>query len=556
MVSKGELKRKSVGDETIKRKKKKVNKKEFLNSNTKENNTEDVNCDSSTGLELFENSPFSALNGKVCENTLKAIDEMGFINMTKIQALSIPPLLEGKDLVGTAKSSSGKALAYLIPAIELMKKMKIGSRDGTGCIIITPTRELSLQIFAILKELLSYQEYTSALLIDGSDRKTEAQKLSRGANIIVATTGRLLYHLQNTPNFIYKNLQCLILDEADRILETGSENNLKQIINILPQKRQSVFFLKEENQREKLVALTVQKDPVFLNVEGEKTEEIIEGLEEGYVLAPSEKRFHFLLNFLEKNKKKKVIVLFSSCLSAKHHHELLVSLDVPVLSIHGKQKQAKRTAIFSKFCNSSSGILLCAEAATKDLEFPTVDWIVQYDPTEDPKDHIRRIRKAVGGKDAKGKAVLIIRPEEAGFLSHLKEFGVSSHEFKISWNKIRNVQLELEKLISKNYFLNLSGKEAYKAYLKAYDTHHLKQIFDIGSLDLGKVAKSFGFTVPPAVDLSVTETAFDKSFRPEKRLGGGGYGYFKRVNNPSVKKERIKIIKQVGKRKDIRQAAR
>lgn len=106
------------------------------------------------------------------------------------------------------------------------------------------------------------------------------------------------------------------------------------IIHYIPEKRQSVFFLKEGSQREKLVALTMQKDPVFLNIEGEKKEEIIEDLEEGYVLAPSEKRFHFLLHFLEKNKKKKVIVLFSSCLSAKHHHELLVSLDVPVLSIH------------------------------------------------------------------------------------------------------------------------------------------------------------------------------------------------------------------------------
>ena len=102
----------------------------------------------------------------------------------------------------------------------------------------------------------------------------------------------------------------------------------------------------------------------------------------------------------------------------------------------------------------------------------------------------------------------------------------------------------------------MSAKEAYKGYLRAYDTQHLKQFFDIRTLDLSKVAKSFGFTVPPAIDLSVTESEFDNIFRPEKRLGGGGYGYFKRINNPTSKKERIKIIKQVGKRKDVHRAAR
>lgn len=189
---------------------------------------------SSLGLEILSNSSFSALNGAVCENTLKAVADMGFTNMTEIQARSIPPLLEGRDLVGSAKTGSGKTLAFLIPAIELIYKIKFMPRNGAGCIIISPTRELSMQTFGVLKELMKYHHHTYGLIMGGANRSMEAQKLSKGINILVATPGRLLDHLQNTPDFLFKNLQCLIIDEADRILDIGFEEELKQIINILP----------------------------------------------------------------------------------------------------------------------------------------------------------------------------------------------------------------------------------------------------------------------------------------------------------------------------------
>lgn len=108
--------------------------------------------------------------------------------------------------------------------------------SGTGVIIISPTRELSMQTFGVLKELMKYHHHTYGLVMGGTARQAEAQKLSKGINILVATPGRLLDHLQNTPDFLYKNLQCLIIDEADRILEVGFEEEMKQIINLLPSK--------------------------------------------------------------------------------------------------------------------------------------------------------------------------------------------------------------------------------------------------------------------------------------------------------------------------------
>lgn len=496
---------------------------------------------SGTGLAVANDAVFTSLEGKVSENTLKAIADMGFTKMTEIQAKSIPPLLEGRDLVGSAKTGSGKTLAFLIPAVELIVKLKFMPRNGAGCIIISPTRELSMQTFGVLKELMKYHHHTYGLIMGGANRTTEAQKLSKGINIIVATPGRLLDHLQNTPDFLYKNLQCLIIDEADRILEIGFEEDMKQIIRLLPKRRQTMLFSATETEKTKaLTGLALKKEPIYVGVDDNKELATVEGLEQGYVICPSEKRFLLLFTFLKKNRKKKVMVFFSSCFSVKFHHELLNYIDLPVMCIHGKQKQAKRTTTFFQFCNAESGILLCTDVAARGLDIPAVDWIVQYDPPDDPKEYIHRVGRTARGEGGRGHALLILRPEELGFLRYLKQARVPLNEFAFSWSKIADIQLQLEKLMSKNYFLHMSGKEAFKAYVRAYDSHHLKNIFDVETLDLASVAKSFGFTVPPAVDLKVNSS---KSARPRKRLGGGGYGGFKTMNKESdVSREKVTYI--------------
>ncbi|XP_054266551.1 probable ATP-dependent RNA helicase pitchoune [Macrosteles quadrilineatus] len=495
---------------------------------------------SSLSLDLLKDSSFSTLQGHVCEQTLKAVEEMGFTNMTEIQAKSIPPLLEGRDIVARAKTGSGKTLAFLIPAIELIYKLKFMPRNGVGCLIISPTRELSMQTFGVLKELMAHHYHTYGLIMGGANRATEAQKLAKGINIIVATPGRLLDHLQNTPDFLYKNLQCLVIDEADRILQIGFEEDMKQIINLLPKRRQTMLFSATTTDKtEALTRLALKKEPVYVGVEDKTDMATVDGLEQGYVICPSEKRFLLLFTFLKKNRKKKVMVFFSSCLSVQFHHELLNFIDLNCMCIHGKQKQMKRTTTFFQFCNASEGILLCTDVAARGLDIPDVDWIVQFDPPDDPKEYIHRVGRTARGEGGKGHALLILRPEELGFLRYLKQARIPLNEFEFSWKKIADIQLQLEKLIAKNYFLNQSAKEAFKAYVRAYDSHHLKLIFDVATLDLAMVAKSFGFTVPPAVDLQVLNS---KNSRPRKRTGGGGLGFYNNLNKNDKSKPNFRYV--------------
>lgn len=159
-------------------------------------------------------------------------------------------MLAGKDLLGAAKTGSGKTLAFLLPAIEMLHKAKFLPRNGTGVVIIAPTRELALQIYGVAKDLMKYHTQTHGLVMGGANRKcvdygyscayhthkyrAEAEKLCKGVNLLVCTPGRLLDHLQNTNGFVYKNLKCLTIDEADRILQIGFEEDMKQIIKLLP----------------------------------------------------------------------------------------------------------------------------------------------------------------------------------------------------------------------------------------------------------------------------------------------------------------------------------
>ncbi|CAO2636626.1 ATP-dependent RNA helicase DDX18 [Lemmus lemmus] len=426
-----------------------------------------------------------------------------------LHELNERPSLLLRDLLAAAKTGSGKTLAFLIPVIELIVKLKFMPRNGTGVLILSPTRELAMQTFGVLKELMTHHVHTYGLIMGGSNRSAEAQKLTNGINIVVATPGRLLDHMQNTPGFMYKNLQCLVIDEADRILDVGFEEELKQIIKLLPVRRQTMLFSATQTRKvEDLARISLKKEPLYVGVDDDKEVATVDGLEQGYVVCPSEKRFLLLFTFLKKNRKKKVMVFFSSCMSVKYHYELLNYIDLPVLAIHGRQKQNKRTTTFFQFCNADSGILLCTDVAARGLDIPEVDWIVQYDPPDDPKEYIHRVGRTARGLNGRGHALLILRPEELGFLRYLKQSKVKAFVWKtLSWEESPTVRT-LEKLIEKNYFLHKSAQEAYKSYIRAYDSHSLKQIFNVNNLNLPQVALSFGFKVPPFVDLSILSLLF------------------------------------------------
>ncbi|KAJ6670730.1 DEAD-BOX ATP-DEPENDENT RNA HELICASE 51 [Salix viminalis] len=469
-----------------------------------------------SGGGIMSTESFDSLG--LSEPTRKAIQETGFEYLTQIQARAIPPLLVGKDVLGAARTGSGKTLAFLIPAVELLYSVRFAPRNGTGVVVICPTRELAIQTHAVAKDLLKYHSQTLGLVIGGAARRGEAERIVKGANLLVATPGRLLDHLQNTKGFIYKNLKCLIIDEADRILEANFEEEMKQITKLLPKARQTALFSATQTKKvEDLARLSFQTAPVYIDVDDGRTKVTNEGLQQGYCVVPSAKRFVLLYSFLKRNLSKKVMVFFSSCNSVKFHSDLLRYIHVECFDIHGKQKQQKRTSTFFDFCKAEKGILLCTDVAARGLDIPSVDWIVQFDPPDEPKEYIHRVGRTARGEGAKGNALLFLIPEELQFLRYLKAAKVPVKEYEFDQKKLANVQSHLEKLVASNYYLNQSAKDAYRSYILAYNSHSMKDIFNVHRLDLQAVAASFCFSSPPKMNLNMDSNA--SKFRKKANKG-------------------------------------
>jgi ATP-dependent RNA helicase DDX18/HAS1 len=213
----------------------------------------------------------------------------------------------------------------------------------------------------------------------------------------------------------------------------------------------------------------------------------------------------------------------------KYHAELLNYIDIEVMDIHGKQKQQKRTTTFFQFCKQDKGILLCTDVAARGLDIPSVDWIVQYDPPDDPKEYIHRVGRTARGTNSVGRALLFLLPEEVAFLKYLRQAKVNVQEYEFPVNKVANIGTQMVSLIEKNYYLHKSAKDAYRSYLLSYSSHSHKDIFNVHELDLQGIGKAFGFSVPPRVDLNFSVRGDTRKSSKRKFEGDGNSSNKKNV---------------------------
>ncbi|XP_061704778.1 probable ATP-dependent RNA helicase pitchoune [Cydia pomonella] len=458
---------------------------------------------------------FKSLRDKLSQTTLKAIKNMGFKHMTAVQAEVLPTALDGRDVVATAKTGSGKTLAFLVPVVEsISKHLMDSSITGTLCIVISPTRELATQTYSVLQDLLSYHTtITSCLVIGGENRKKQSAELSTGVHIVVATPGRLFDHMR-TKEFDYTHVNCLVLDEADKIFQYGFEEDLKQIIGRLPRQRQTMLFSATEAETTQALIKSAMKDDVqSINMSEDNTRATVEGLKQGYAICDTEYRLHWLYKLMKKTASFKVMVFFSSCKSVIFHHEFFCKYcQVAVLCIHGKMNQADRTATITNFHNAKNGALFCTDLAARGLDIPSIDWIVQFDPPSDTNEYIHRVGRTARGIGAAGNAVLLLRPEEREFVDYLQDAKIFMDKFE-SWNRYYNLQPKLDAAFSDPNFHKLAV-DAMEGYIRSFEVRKLKHVFNLLTLDLDAAARSFGLKEKPDVDIHV---GFNKKHRPRKR---------------------------------------
>ncbi|KAH9386007.1 ATP-dependent RNA helicase DDX18/HAS1 [Nematocida major] len=424
----------------------------------------------------------------------KRLNSMDITELTEIQKQAIPHVLEGHDLLGIANTGSGKTLSFLIPAAERLRKEKEMAKPRV--LVISPTRELAMQTSRVSQKLFSdCPGIRTVLLVGGTKKAHETQEMERGCGILVCTPGRLLDHLQN--GLSLKKIEIAVLDESDRILDIGFERDMRDILTYLPKKRQTLMF--SATNTDNILCrswLSKRYKKVHVQIDDKIT---AQGLKQSFVMCPEDQRFSLLFSFLKRTEEK-AIVFFSTCASVVFHGELFSLLGFNLGMLHSGVKQEKRARVFDEFCAGKKKLLFSTDVAARGLDIPGVRWIVQYDPPTDPKEYIHRVgRTARAG--AEGEALLFLLPHERVFIKYLKHLGVEVDE--LAYAEPRDISEYYVKTVSENHYLEKGAKEALRGYLQAYSGHKLKKVFDASQIELNKIAKSFGLSKMPKIDLTI-----------------------------------------------------
>lgn len=233
---------------------------------------------------------------------------------------------------------------------------------------MTPTRELAHQLFGVTSELLAGSSQTSGIATDGSNFRSESEKIEKGINVIIATPRRLLEHLKKTTAFIVKDLKTLVLDDAERLLDIDMKV-VEQIIELLPKKKQTVLLTTTAISNNTIETLRLKQPIRVGSKDGDKEESIVvESRVQGYVTIAPDKRFLLLFSFVKKFQKKKIVVVLSSTAAVKAYGDILNAMGLPVLDIHGKQTTQKRATTLSEFKGVEQGTLICTDAIVQNLE--------------------------------------------------------------------------------------------------------------------------------------------------------------------------------------------
>ena len=449
-------------------------------------------------LDASEIASFGVL--PLSSRTQEGLKRCKFVEPTEIQRSSIPLALLGSDILGAAKTGSGKTLAFLVPLLELLWRQKWSQMDGMGALIISPTRELAYQTFEVLKKVGSQHDFSAGLVIGGKNIKDEQNHIQH-TNIVICTPGRLLQHMDETPNFECSNLQVLVLDEADRILDLGFETTMTAILTNIPKKRQTLLFSATQTKSVRDLARLSLKDPQYVAVHEQAQSSTPAKLVQSYIVCELPQKINTLYSFIRSHLKSKLLVFLSSCKQVKFTYEAFRRMrpGVPLMALYGKQKQIKRMGIYDDFCHKKSAVLFATDIAARGLDFPGIHWVVQVDCPEDANTYIHRVgRTARYEKD--GQALLFLLPsEEEGMLEALKAKRVPIDKIEVNPKKVYSIQRKLEAFCAQDQEMNHWAKKTLVSYVRSVFLQGDKEIFKVKELPVEEFAASLGLSQPPRI---------------------------------------------------------
>ncbi|AFZ68108.1 DEAD/DEAH box helicase [Deinococcus peraridilitoris] len=354
---------------------------------------------------------FSALD--LHASLQRAVGELGYAKPTPIQALALPPALQGRDVLGAAQTGSGKTAAFLLPILQRLQGLP---RGKTRALVLAPTRELAAQIEESALALAKFTDVRVASVFGGVSMKPQEKAFRGGTDLIIATPGRLLDHFQH-PYARLEALEVLVLDEADRMLDMGFLPDIRRVLRHLPARRQTLFFSATMPAPILQLSRELLRDPVMVGAERKAAP--AQGVTQSIYPVPEELKTDLLLELLRQPSMESAIVFTRTKHRANRLAEKLIKAGVKAERIHGNRSQAARTEALAGFKSGKYRVLVATDIAARGIDVEALGHVVNFDVPEIPEDYIHRVGRTARA-EMTGEALTFVAPQEEGDLKAIE----------------------------------------------------------------------------------------------------------------------------------------
>ncbi len=355
---------------------------------------------------------------------LKAVEKQGYKTPSPIQIKAIPLILEGKDVLASAQTGTGKTAGFTLPMLQILDETRHPKFRPIRALVLTPTRELAAQVYDNVRDYGAYLNMKSTVVFGGVKAKAQIATLRQGIDVLVATPGRLL-DLESQKALSLKRIEILVLDEADRMLDMGFLRDIKKIMSLMPAKRQNLLFSATFSKEIKELAAGILHNPILVeatpqNSTAEKVEQKVYRVDKG-------KKTELITKLISDGNWKQVLVFTRTKHGANKLTKKLVASKISAAAIHGNKSQGARTKALAEFKTNDIRVLVATDIAARGLDIPLLPHVINFELPNIPEDYVHRIGRT-GRAGAKGEALSLVCIEEMEYVRQIEN--VLGHKLK------------------------------------------------------------------------------------------------------------------------------
>lgn len=354
----------------------------------------------------------------IAEGIKTSISKLGYKKPTDIQFKSIPAILKGEDVLAIAQTGTGKTAAFAIPVIHLLhSKKEFGRPNGVRCLIMAPTHELAQQIDLVFRTLGKHTRVKSYCIHGGVDQAPQKEMLEKGVDVLIATPGRM-FDLVSQGDLNLKCIEILVLDEADHMLDLGFIKDIRDLMRLIPKKRQTLFFSATINEKIKELAYSLVTNAIRIQISPK--DPVAKKIDHAVAYIEMDDKRFFLEYLIKEHNEKKILVFVRTKVRAERVKKALERVGVISETIHSDKLQEERKATMKNFRGDALKVLIATDVSARGIDIPNVEYVVNYDLPESSENYVHRVGRT-GRGDQRGNAISFCSEEEKTVLKEIEE---------------------------------------------------------------------------------------------------------------------------------------